>query len=147
MQPVAERNEARVVSTRLKERLAELGMVNKERVPEVVYGGSEAMQRGFLQGLFSADGTVLDDEEKGVSVRLWSVSLDLLHDAQRLLLNFGIYSKVYANRKQAGYKGMPNGRGGESIYFTRAGHELVISKSNLLRFRQEIGFTFTNRQQ
>ena len=70
--------ESRVVSTRLKERLAELGMINKERVPEMVYAGSEEMQRGFLQGIFSADGTVLDNVEKGVSVRLWSVSLDLL---------------------------------------------------------------------
>jgi ribonucleoside-diphosphate reductase alpha chain len=146
VQQLADRDESRVVSSRLKERLAELGMVNKECVPETVYTGSEEMQRGFLQGLFSADGTVLDNVEKGVSVRLWSVSLDLLHDVQRLLLNFGIYSKVYANRKQAGYKEMPNGRGGESMYFTRAGHELVISKSNLLRFRDEIGFLVNAKQ-
>ena len=66
---------------------------------------------------------------------------------QRLLLNFGINSKVYANRKQAGYKGMPDGRGGESLYFTRAGHELVVSKSNLLRFRGEIGFLVNAKQE
>ncbi len=147
VQQVATRAESRVVSTRLKERLAELGMVNKESVPETVYTGSEAMQRGFLQGIFSADGTVLDNVEKGVSVRLWSVSLNLLHDVQQLLLNFGIYSKVYANRKVAGYKSMPNGRGGESSYYTQAGHELVIAKSNLLRFRAEIGFMVNAKQE
>lgn len=147
VQQVAERAESRVVSTRLKERLAQLGMTSKEYVPEIVYTGSEAMQRGFLQGIFSADGTVLDNVEKGGSVRLWSVSLDLLHGVQQLLLNFGIFSRVYANRKKAGYKGMPDGRGGEQLYYTQAGHELVIAKSNLLRFRDEIGFIVSAKQE
>ena len=63
-----------------------------------------------------------------------------MKDVQRLLLNFGIASKVYTNRKKAGYKGMPDGKGGEKMYFTQAGHELTISKNNLLRFQTEIGF-------
>ncbi len=140
VQTLPERAESRVVSTRLKERLAALGFTSKEQLPEVLFSGSEEMQRGFLQALFGADGTVLDDVAKGVSVRLWSANAELLRDVQRLLLNFGVFSKLYQNRKQAGYKGMPNGRGGESMYFTRAGHELTISKANLLAFRDEIGF-------
>ena len=65
---------------------------------------------------------------------------------QRLLLNFGIFSRIYENRKQAGYKGMPDGHGGEKLYITRAGHELVISKSNLLRFRDEMGFVSADQE-
>ena len=80
------------------------------------------MQRGFLQGLFSSDGTVLDDVSKGVSVRLWSSKPGLLKDVQRLLLNFGIASKVYLERKKAGYKPMPDGHGEQREYFTQAGH-------------------------
>ncbi len=140
VQNVAARNEARVVSVRLKERMTTLGFTTKQAVPEIVYTGSEQMQRGFLQALFSADGTVLDNVEKGASVRLWSAEAEVLHGVQRLLLNFGIFSKVYEERKLAGYKGMPDGRGGEKPYATRAGHELVISKRNLLRFRAEVGF-------
>ncbi len=146
VQTLPERNESRVVSVRLKERMAALGFTNKVALPEVVNSGSEVMQRGFLQALFSADGTVLDNVEKGVSVRLWSVEAELLRGVQRLLLNFGIFSRIYENRKQAGYKGMPDGHGGEKLYITRAGHELVVSKSNLLRFRDEVGFVSADRE-
>ena len=137
---VTGRAETRVVSTRLRRTLADLGVTDKSRIPGAVLTGSEAMQQGFLQGLFSADGTVLDNVAKGVNVRLWSVNADLLRDVQRLLLNFGIVAKLYLNRTQAGVKAMPDGRGGEALYTTQAGHELVVSKQNLLRFRQEIGF-------
>jgi len=56
VQHLAQRNESRLVSTRLKERMAEFGFVNKEQIPEPVLTGSEEMQRGFLLGFFSADG-------------------------------------------------------------------------------------------
>ena len=55
---------------------------------------------------------------------------ELLHDVQQLLLNFGIYSKVYANRKEAGYKAMPDGRGGEAAWHERLTR--CISPSALL---------------
>ncbi len=140
VQTLPQRNEARVVSTRLKSTLAELGITSKASVPEIVFTGNEEMQRGFLQGLFSSDGTVLNNVDKGVSVRLWSANEGMLKDVQRMLLNFGIASKVYTNRKKAGYKGMPDGKGGEKMYYTQAGHELAVSKNNLIRFQQEIGF-------
>jgi ribonucleoside-diphosphate reductase alpha chain len=140
VQTIAARDEARIVSMRLKERMAALGFTTKQVLPELLYTGSEEMQRGFLQALFSADGTVLDNVGKGVSVRLWSAEAEMLRGVQRLLLNFGVFSKLYEERKQAGYKGMPDGRGGEKIYFTRAGHELVISRTSLLAFHKEIGF-------
>ena len=137
---VAKRHESRVVSTRLREQLDVWGITHKQTVPEIVLLGSEEMQRGFLQALFSADGTVLDNVQKGVSVRLWSSEAELLRGVQQLLLNFGIAGRIYWNRKQAGYKTMPDGKGGQAAYFTQAGHELVISKTNLLTFRDEIGF-------
>lgn len=137
---VADRNEAHVVSTRLRSKLAELGVTEQHAVPELVFTGSEAMQRGFLQGLFSADGTVLDNGAKGVSIRLWSAAEALLRGVQQLLLNFGIVSHIHWNRKLAGYKFMPDGRGGKRAYVTAAGHELVVSQANLATFAQEIGF-------
>ena len=60
---------------------------NKYVVPHAVFAGSEAMQRGFLQGLFSSDGHVGGTAAKG-SVRLTSVSKMLLVDVQRLLFEF-----------------------------------------------------------
>jgi ribonucleoside-diphosphate reductase alpha chain len=140
VQTVPEHSETRVISTRLKQALAKLNFTDKEAVPEAVYTGSEEMQRGFLQALFTADGTVLDHVHKGVNVRLWSSKAELLKGVQRLLLNFGIASKIYLNRKHAGFTPMADGRGGQRAHYSQAGHELIISKSNLFTFQAQVGF-------
>ncbi|WP_248896212.1 LAGLIDADG family homing endonuclease [Haloplanus halobius] len=133
--------EQRIRSTRLYEYAEEAGLVkDKLSVPDAIMRGSEEMARGFLRALFTADGSVQGSVEKGVSVRLWSADADLLGDVQQLLLNFGIASKVYENRKDAGTRELADGRGGTAEYETQAQHELVIVKDNLERFRDEIGF-------
>ncbi len=133
--------EQRIRSTRLYEYAEEAGLVEDTlSVPDAVMRGSEEMARGFLRALFTADGCVQGNIEKGVSVRLWSSDADLLGDVQRLLLNFGIASKVYENRKDAGTRELSDGRGGTKEYETKDQHELVVVKDNLERFRDEIGF-------
>jgi ribonucleoside-diphosphate reductase alpha chain len=95
---------------------------NKLAVPSIVFKGAEEMQRGFLQGLFSSDGTVHIDAEKGDHIRLTSISEKLLREAQQLLLNFGIASTLYLN-------------------------ELRLSKANIETFAREIGFLATAKQE
>ena len=52
------RDEARVQSDRLRQLATEYGLAeNKHQVPEVVFKGTEDMQRGYLQALFTADGS------------------------------------------------------------------------------------------
>jgi ribonucleoside-diphosphate reductase alpha chain len=41
---------------------------------------------------------------------------------------------------------MPDGKGGEKEYITKANHELVISKENIVRFRDKIGFLLEYKQ-
>ena len=138
--------EQRIRSTRLYEYAETLGLTeNKYQVPELVMRGSEEMARGFLQALFTADGCVQGNVEKGVSVRLWSSDSELLGEVQQLLLNFGIASKVYQNRKEAGSKELPDGHGGTKQYETKAQHELVIVKENLTQFADEIGFLLDSK--
>jgi len=133
--------EQRIRSTRLYEYAVESGLgENKLQIPDAVMRGSEDMARGFLRGLFSADGGVQGTPEKGVSARLWSTDANLLKQTQQLLLNFGIASKVLTDRKKEGSKELPDGKGGMKSYDTKAGHELIIAKENLVRFRDEIGF-------
>ncbi len=120
---------------------------NKYVVPQAVRTGSEAMQRGFLQGLFSSDGHVAGTPQKGVSVRLTSVSKKLLLDVQRLLLNFGIVSRLYENRRNRGARMMPDGRGGKKEYICQAYHDLVISKTDLHGFSSLIGFLQEEKQE
>jgi len=145
---VEERDEARVASDRLRDWAALYGITEERKhiVPSLVFAGSELIQRGFLQALFTADGQVNDGGEKGCSVRLSSSHLYLLKDVQRLLLNFGIASRIYENRRLAGYRSMPDGKGGNKEYFHQPQHDLAISKANLIRFANEIGFLTEAKQ-
>jgi ribonucleoside-diphosphate reductase alpha chain len=135
------RDEARVSSERLRTWAEGFGLVNNKLiVPLAVFTGSEEMQQGFLQALFTADGQVNDGGEKGCSVRLSSSCLTLLKDVQKLLLNFGIASHIYENRRAGGYRLMPDGKGGEKEYYHQPQHDLAISKTNLYQFEKQIGF-------
>jgi ribonucleotide reductase alpha subunit len=138
--------EQRIRSTRLYEYAEEAGLVEEKlQVPDAVMRGSEEMARGFLQALFTADGSVQGDVEKGLTVRLASTDRDLLSEAQQLLLNFGIKSKIYEDRKEAGTTELPDGTGGTKEYETQGFHELAISKDNLVRFREEVGFLLDDK--
>ncbi len=138
---VADRDEARVMSTRLRTIAIEHGLTEqKHRVPETVFQGTEEMQRGFLQALFTADGSIQQTNRKAVIIRLASSYLDLLIEVQQLLSNFGIASRIFKNRRPAQMRKMPDSKGGYKEYPIKAQHELHISKSNTVRFMEEISF-------
>jgi len=147
-------DKAVVESTRLWRLAGRYGLTpeNKYKVPVAVLSGSKAMQKGFIQALFSADGHVAGTSKKGISVRLTSISYELLQDTQLLLLNFGIASKIYANRRKAGERALPDDHGGYKQLFhslpnqCQAYHDLVISKDNLTRFAKEINFLHKYKQ-
>ncbi len=132
---------------RLRTQVAAYGLVeNKHQVPEVVFRGTEEMQRGFLQALFTADGSVQGTVAKALSVRLASSTLSILQDVQKLLGNFAIASRIYTEQHKAQAKLMPDGKGGLREYQIRAQHELVISRTNLVQFADEIGFLLAHKQ-
>jgi len=140
--------EQRIRSERLYELAEEAGLAeDKHAVPDAVMRGSEEMARGFLSALFTADGGVQGNVEKGVSVRLTNTDTELLRDVQRLLLNFGVFSKIYEERHEAGPKELPDGNGDTKEYKTQSDHDLVISKDSLLRFRDEIGFLLEEKNE
>jgi ribonucleoside-diphosphate reductase alpha chain len=147
---VSGRDEARVQSTRLGRVLGEkYGLSPASKlvgVPRQVLSGSEDLQRGFLEALFTADGHVSGSPVKGVSVRLTSISVSLLKDVQRMLLNFGIASRLYAERHPARTVDLPDGKGGARTYESQADHDLVVARDNVGRFAREIGF-LTRRKQ
>ncbi len=107
---------------------------------------SSAFHRGFLSGLFDADGSVQGSQAKGVSVRLAQSSLQDLQAAQRMLLRLGIASTIYQNRRLAGHTMLPDGRGGYRQYRVKAQHELCISGANLERFAEQVGFGDTAKK-
>ena len=105
-----------------------LTAATKYRVPEVVWQGSEGCVRGYLQGLFQADGTVNCDSTERCSVRLSSSYPELLHDVQQLLNNFGVFSSI------------KRGKGGPSEYFCKPIYELIVDGQSRDRFMLRVGF-------
>ena len=101
---------------------------------------SSLFYRGFLSGLFDADGSVQGNLEKGVSVRLAQSDLPTLEAVQRMLLRLGIAGVIYHYRRSAGKTLLPDGRGSVTEYPTKAQHELVISRENTALFEELIGF-------
>lgn len=102
---------------------------------------SSAFYAGFLRGLFDADGAVIGEQEKGVSVRLAQSDLPLLQAVQRMLLRLGVNSVIYQNRRDAGLRLLPDGKGGLKEYWNKAQHELVIANDNIQEFQQRVGFS------
>ncbi len=66
-------------------------------VPDIIFKGSTKEKRAFLKSLFQADGCVRIRKTNGRNsgdVVLTTISEELAHDVQILLLNLGIYSCV-----------------------------------------------------
>ena len=132
--------------------LESLGLVTGDgkssRVPRALWSAPRDAVVGFLQGLFTADGTVNISSINGrsCSVRLASSVPELLHEVQILLHNFGIAGRIRL-RREAGTKAMPDGHDGTKVYAYRAQYELILDKVNRDRFVREIGFLTPEKQQ
>jgi len=144
---IQERNEHRMQLTSLRDLAFELGMQpgNKCITPAMEQASSDFYE-GFLRGFFDADGSVQGTQQKGVSVRLSQSDLPRLQAVQRMLLRLGIVSSIYQNRRKAGQSLLPDGKGGNKTYATKAQHELVVSGNNLATFNERIGFSDTDKQ-
>jgi ribonucleoside-diphosphate reductase alpha chain len=131
--------------------LRSLGLVTEDgrssRVPEALWKAPREAVVGFLQALFTADGTVNIAGEGGTScsVRLASSEPELLREVQILLQNFGISSKIRLRRK-AGRREMPDGKGGSRAYEHKAQYELILDRMNRDRFILRIGFLSAAKQ-
>ncbi len=135
------RGEYRMSLGAIKTLCHELGLSpGNKRVTPALEACSSEFYRGFLGGLFDADGSVQGSQQKGVSVRLAQSCLMTLQAVQRMLQRLGIVSTLYENRREAGHALLPDGRGGQREYATKAQHELVVSGENLARFQLLVGF-------
>ncbi len=138
---IAGRNEYRFSRVQIKRLANEMGMYPGGKViTSIMEQASSDFYRGLLRGFFDTDGSVQGTQSKGVSIRLAQSNLSCLKIVQRMLLRLGIASCIYQNRRLEGFKELPNGKGGNSKYHTKAQHELVISGDNLLIFQELIGF-------
>ncbi len=143
---VGDRNEYRMATSSLRELALSLGMrPGDKRIGPAVERCSSAFYRGFLRGLFDSDGSVQGSQQKGVSIRLAQSDLPRLEAVQRMLLRLGIVSTIHRERRPAGARRLPDGRGGSKDYETLAQHELIIAGENLERFEAAVGFVDSDK--
>ncbi len=134
-------NRMRLGSVGLKELATQYGIYQNAKYDlSLVEQASSSFYEGFIRGLFDADGSVQGTQEKGVSVRLCSVSTPLLASVQRMLARLGVISTIYPNRREAGMRSMPDGRGGYKDYPCQATHELIVAKENVISYAKRVGF-------
>ncbi len=115
---------------------------SEKRVPWSVLTATEAAVKGFLRGLFSADGTARFAQGKSAYGRLTSKSELLLQQVQLLLLNLGIKSTLYRRyRKPRNVFEYTSIEGKTRAYISDGKlFELQVSRDSLPLFLQEIGF-------
>jgi ribonucleoside-diphosphate reductase alpha chain len=119
-----------------------------KRVPGSVFHAPPEVQTSFLSGLFAADGCVARCEGNATRyVGLGSASELLLKDVQRLLLGFGIRSRVYANgsANRATFE-YTRKDGTARTYKSKPAFDLRISGTDLDAFAKRIGFAAAGKQ-
>ncbi len=158
--PVDGRGEFRLATGALRSLALQLGLSpgNKRFTPAMENASSD-FYRGALRGMFDADGSVQGTQEnelcqrqsefrrshKGISVRLTQTDLGNLQTVQRMLQRLGIVSTIYQDRRPAGMKRLPDGKGSAKEYACQALHELIISGDNLARYAERIGFADSDK--
>lgn len=135
--------------------LMKLGLVDSHSenkvIPESIFTAPRISIVGFLQGLFSSDGTVGFVKGKSAYIRLTSKSEKLLQETQLLLLNFGIKARIYDRSRRVRKKLFPeyvNAKGEHKRYSSDGKlWELEISKDGVPVFLKKIGFMFSMHQE
>lgn len=113
-----------------------------KEVPETLFKAPYFAVQGFLQGLFTADGTVRTNSKPNSEwIALTSKSKKLLTQVQILLLNFGIKS-VIMDRSLKPQEREERFDGTDGVLY-----ELGIFGASRERFRQRIGFLQSNKDQ
>ncbi|MGC8812523.1 MAG: ribonucleotide reductase N-terminal alpha domain-containing protein, partial [Candidatus Aenigmatarchaeota archaeon] len=114
----------------------------KKHIPRSIFTATKDAVVGFLQGLFSSDGTIGLKHGKASCIRLTSRSENLLKEVQLLLINLGIKSRIYdRSRKEREVFTYVNKKGRVKRYVSDGTcFELEISKDNVIRFLEKIGF-------
>ncbi len=126
----------------------EVGLkLGEKKITDLIERASSEFCKGLLMGLFDTAGSVQGNPQKGVSIRLAQSNLEFLKTVQRMLLRFGIFSKIYVNRRNKGISRLPDGKSGYKAYPRKPLHELVISNENILYFYQKIGFGNLNKKE
>lgn len=113
-----------------------------KEVPFSIYTAPKEAVIGFLEGVFTADGTANFKAKFSSYVRLTAKSLKLLKGVQQLLLNLGIRSRIYDRFRKGryGFKYVNKNGKATEYYLDGICYELEISREAVIKFFETIGF-------
>ncbi len=116
----------------------------EKAAPESLFTAPREAVVGFLQGLFTADGTVRTNPRANSAwIALTSKSRELLRGVQILLLNLGIKSSIFERSRPARtglFSYRPDGKPSRSYGSDGVLFELGVFGKSREIFRQEVGF-------
>lgn len=92
----------------------------------------------WLEGLFDADGVVCRNGSNE-SLQLTSVNQKFIKNLHLLLQTIGVDTKI-PKFTDAGYKKLPDGKGGHADYYCKESYRIIISSSSLFTL---IGYGFS----
>ncbi|GHU17901.1 hypothetical protein FACS1894163_09340 [Spirochaetia bacterium] len=106
------------------------------RIPSPVLNGGKEAAAAYLRSLFQSDGTVRSHAgpTDSFDVVLGSISKDLIGDAQKLLANLGIYSRITVCKDR---------RDDRHTYY----HLIIAYKGERKKFQELIGFVTSEKQE
>ncbi|MDQ1604697.1 MAG: ribonucleoside-diphosphate reductase alpha chain, partial [Actinomycetota bacterium] len=119
-----------------------------KRVPESLFEAPEEALVAFLQGLYDADGCVVNQVDKGTRyVGLGSRSEELLLGVQELLAAMGIAGRIYTTGTKVESFRYTRNDGSVALYGSDGpSYDLRISGRSLRDFAAQIGFTIAAKQ-
>ncbi len=119
----------------------------EKRVPSAIFEAPEDDVVAFLQGLFDADGCVVDQQANGTRyVGLGSRSEDLLIDVQEILAALGIASRIYRTGSKTESFRCTRKDGSEMTYGSDGpSFDLRITAVGLREFHRRVGFSLPSK--
>jgi ribonucleoside-diphosphate reductase alpha chain len=120
----------------------------EKSVPQAVFEAPEEALIAFLQGLFDADGCLVDQQANGSRyVGLGSRSEELLIGVQELLASLGIASRIYRTGVKTASFRYTRKDGSEAVYGSSGpSYDLRITAGALREFHRLVGFTLPMKQ-
>lgn len=136
---VNNRNEYRITSAYLSHLADKYGIYAKEKMfGEKIEKASSGFCSGIIAGFFDADGSIQDGHN--LNIRITQNNLERLIVIQRILQRFGMFSRIYTNRKKSG-----SGYVDSKFNDENGTCEIVISKENILDFAEYIDIKDTDK--
>lgn len=121
-------------SAPLAKLLDEYGMTyhNKMEIPEFVREGDKETQVAYLNGVFQMDSCITGSlKAHNIGAELGSINHDFLRDIQVILINMGIYSRIYTSKSNDSVEMLPDGKGGFAPYMQHKSWSLRIHSENM----------------